>query len=52
MSALRQKMIEGMQLKGVAVRTQEAYVNAVLQLSRRSHPTTLMRRNFENTSYT
>jgi len=35
MSALRQKMIEDMQLKGLALRTQEAYVNAVLQLSRR-----------------
>lgn len=35
MSALREKMIEDMQLKGLAVRTQEAYVNAVLQLSRR-----------------
>jgi site-specific recombinase XerD len=35
MSALRQKMIEDMQLKGLAARTQEAYVNAVLQLSRR-----------------
>ena len=35
MSGLRQKMIEDMQLKGLAVRTQEAYVNAVLQLSRR-----------------
>jgi integrase/recombinase XerD len=35
MRALRQKMIEDMQLKGLAVRTQEAYVNAVLQLSRR-----------------
>lgn len=34
MSTLRQKMIEDMQLKGLAVRTQEAYVNAVLQLSR------------------
>jgi len=34
MNALRQKMIEDMQLKGLAVRTQEAYVNAVLQLSR------------------
>ncbi len=34
MSALRQKMIEDMQLKGLAVRTQEAYVNAVVQLSR------------------
>ena len=35
MSVLRQKMIEDMQLKGLAVRTQEAYVNAVVQLSRR-----------------
>ena len=35
MSALRQKMIEDMQLRGLAVRTQEAYVNAVFQLSRR-----------------
>lgn len=35
MSALRQKMIEDMQLKGLAARTQEAYVNAVLQLSKR-----------------
>ena len=35
MSALRQKMLEDMQLKGLAVRTQEAYVNAVLQLSKR-----------------
>ena len=35
MSVLRQKMIEDMQLKGLAVRTQEAYVNAVLQLSKR-----------------
>jgi integrase/recombinase XerD len=34
MSALRQKMIEDMQLKGLAVRTQEAYANAVSQLSR------------------
>ena len=34
MSVLRQKMIEDMQLRGLAVRTQEAYVNAVLQLSR------------------
>ena len=34
MSALRQKMIEDMQLKGLAARTQEAYVNAVHQLSR------------------
>ena len=35
MTALRQKMVEDMQLKGLALRTQEAYVNAVLQLSRR-----------------
>jgi hypothetical protein len=35
MSTLRQKMIEDMQLKGLAVRTQETYVNAVWQLSRR-----------------
>lgn len=34
MNALRQKMLEDMQLKGLAVRTQEAYVSAVLQLSR------------------
>jgi len=34
MSALRQKMIEDMQLKGLALRTQEAYVNAVFQLSK------------------
>jgi integrase len=33
MSALRQKMIEDMQLKGLAERTQEAYVGAVRQLS-------------------
>ena len=35
MNVLRQKMLEDMQLKGLALRTQEAYVNAVLQLSRR-----------------
>jgi len=34
-SVLRQKMIEDMQLKGLAERTQEAYVNAVRQLSKR-----------------
>lgn len=34
MNALRQKMIEDMQLKGLAVRTQEAYVGAVHQLSK------------------
>jgi len=33
MSILRQKMIEDMQLKGLAERTQEAYVGAVRQLS-------------------
>jgi len=33
MNALRQKMIEDMQLKGLAVRTQEAYIGAVHQLS-------------------
>jgi integrase/recombinase XerD len=32
-------MIEDMQLKGLAIRTQEAYVNAVLQLSRRFNKT-------------
>jgi len=35
MSRLRQKMIEDMQLQGLAVRTQEAYINAVFQLSKR-----------------
>ncbi len=34
MSALRQKMIEDMQLRGFAVRTQEAYLNAVRQLAK------------------
>ena len=34
MSVLRQKMIEDMQLQGLAVRTQEAYVGAVRQLSK------------------
>jgi integrase/recombinase XerD len=34
-STLRQKMIEDMQLKGLAERTQEAYVGAVHQLSQR-----------------
>jgi integrase/recombinase XerD len=34
MSALRQKMLEDMQLKGLALRTQEAYINAVFQLSK------------------
>lgn len=35
MNVLRQKMIEDMQLRGLALRTQEAYVNAVFQLSKR-----------------
>jgi len=35
MSALRQKMLEDMQLRGLALRTQEAYINAVFQLSKR-----------------
>lgn len=35
MTVLRQKMIEDLQLKGLAERTQEAYVNAVRQLSQR-----------------
>jgi integrase/recombinase XerD len=35
MNALRQKMIEDMQLRGLALRTQEAYINAVFQLSKR-----------------
>src|SRR5215211_1217375 len=34
MSALRQKMIEDMQLHGFAVRTQEAYLSAVRQLAK------------------
>jgi integrase/recombinase XerD len=34
MSALRQKMIEDMQLRGFALRTQEAYLLAVRQLAR------------------
>jgi site-specific recombinase XerD len=37
MSALRQKMIEDMQLRGFAVRTQEAYLNAVRQLAKHYH---------------
>lgn len=35
MNALRQKMLEDMQLRGLALRTQEAYINAVFQLSKR-----------------
>ena len=37
MSALRQKMIEDMQLHGFAVRTQEAYLLAVRQLAKHYH---------------
>ena len=37
MNALRQKMIEDMQLRGFAVRTQEAYLLAVSQLARHYH---------------
>jgi integrase/recombinase XerD len=37
MSALRQKMIEDMQLRGFAERTQEAYLLAVRQLARHYH---------------
>jgi integrase/recombinase XerD len=37
MTVLRQKMIEDMQLRGFAVRTQEAYLNAVRQLARHYH---------------
>jgi integrase/recombinase XerD len=34
MTALRQKMIDDMQIRGLAVRTQEAYLQAVRQLAR------------------
>lgn len=37
MTALRQKMLEDMQLRGLAVRTQEAYLLAVSQLARHYH---------------
>ena len=37
MTALRQKMIEDMQLRGFAVRTQEAYLSAVRQLAKHYH---------------
>jgi integrase/recombinase XerD len=37
MTVLRQKMIEDMQLRGLAVRTQEAYLLAVSQLARHYH---------------
>ena len=37
MSALRQKMLENMQLRGLSVRTQESYVQAVSQLAKHFH---------------
>jgi integrase/recombinase XerD len=37
MSALREKMVEDMQLHGFAVRTQEAYLSAVRQLAKHYH---------------
>jgi integrase/recombinase XerD len=37
MSALRQKMLEDLQLRGLSVRTQEAYVQAVSQLAQHHH---------------
>src|SRR5512147_259273 len=37
MSALRQKMLDDMQLRGFAVRTQEAYLSAVSQLAKHYH---------------
>jgi site-specific recombinase XerD len=37
MSVLRQKMIEDLQLRGLAVRTQESYVQAVRQLAAHCH---------------
>lgn len=37
MSALRQKMLEDMQLRGFAIRTQEAYLSAVSQLAKHYH---------------
>ena len=37
MTALRQKMIEDMQLRGFAERTQEAYLSAVRQLAKHYH---------------
>ncbi len=39
MTALRQKMIEDMQLRGFAERTQEAYLSAVRQLAKHYHKT-------------
>lgn len=37
MTVLRRKMIENMQLRGLSVRTQESYVQAVSQLARHYH---------------
>jgi len=37
MTALRQKMLEDMQLRGLAKRTQEAYLHAVRQLAKHYH---------------
>ena len=37
MNTLRARMIEDMQLRGLAVRTQEAYLLAVSQLARHYH---------------
>ena len=37
MTMLRQRMIEDMQLRGLAARTQEAYVAAVAQLAKYYH---------------
>ena len=37
MTALRQKMLENMQLRGLSVRTQDSYVQAVSQLARHYH---------------
>jgi hypothetical protein len=37
MTALRQKMIEDMQLRGLSARTQESYVRVVRQLAEYYH---------------
>jgi integrase/recombinase XerD len=37
MTVLREKMVDDMQLRGFAVRTQEAYLNAVRQLAKHYH---------------
>jgi len=37
MTVLREKMLEDMQLRGLAIRTQESYVQAVSQLARHHH---------------